>query len=151
MRCSHLNRALYALEGIKMRKLSGSCLCNKVKIEVPDEFEYMGNCHCSECRKFTGSDYSSVGGLSSDKFSFTSGEEFVRIYGKSEETELAFCSLCGSSLFSRKLKTGKHNIRLGILDDIPTHKPNFHIFTGSKAPWNEISDGLKQFEKGPVK
>ncbi len=24
-----------------MRKLSGSCLCNKVKIEVPDDFEYM--------------------------------------------------------------------------------------------------------------
>ncbi|HGZ7310312.1 TPA: GFA family protein [Vibrio parahaemolyticus] len=134
-----------------MRKLVGSCLCSKVQIEVPDEFEYMGNCYCSECRKFTGSDYSSVGGLSSDKFSFKSGEEFVSVFKKSAETELAFCRCCGSSLFSRKVKTGKHNIRLGILDDAPTHKPSFHIFTGSKAPWNEITDGLKQFDKGPVK
>ncbi|OAN17999.1 ADP-ribosylglycohydrolase [Photobacterium jeanii] len=134
-----------------MRKLSGSCLCNKVQIEVPDDFEYMGNCHCSECRKFTGSDYSSVGGISSDKFRFIAGEEFVTIYPKSAETELAFCRCCGSSLFSHKLKTHKHNIRLGILDDVPTHKPSFHIFTASKAPWNEITDDLKQFEKGPVK
>ncbi|MGF1716702.1 GFA family protein [Photobacterium chitinilyticum] len=134
-----------------MRKLVGSCLCQKVQIEVPDNFEYMGNCHCSECRKFTGSDYSSVGGLSSENFSFKAGEEFVSVYPKSEDTELAFCSSCGSSLYSRKLKTGKHNIRLGILDDIPTHKPTFHIFTDSKAPWSEITDGLKQFKKGPVK
>lgn len=128
-----------------------SCLCKKVQIEVPDDFDYMGNCHCSECRKFTGSDYSSVGGLSSDKFRLTSGEDFIIVYPKSEDTELAFCSTCGSSLFSRKLKTEMHNIRLGILDDIPTHKPSFHIYTGSKASWNEITDGLQQFEKGPVK
>ncbi|MBC7005010.1 GFA family protein [Photobacterium sp. BZF1] len=133
-----------------MKKLVGSCLCRKVQIEVPDDFDYMGNCHCSECRKFTGSDYSSVGGLSSEKFRLISGDEFITIYPKSEETELAFCSNCGSSLYSRKLKTGKHNIRLGILDDILKHKPNFHIFTGSKAPWNEITDGSKQFENGPI-
>ena len=134
-----------------MKKLNGSCLCGKVQIEVPDEFEYMGNCHCSECRKFTGSDYSSVGGLSSEKFRFKAGEDYVSLFQKSEETELAFCRICGSSLFSKKLKTGKHNIRLGILDDIPTHKPNFHIFTSSKAPWNDITDNLMQFDKGPVK
>ena len=38
-----------------MKLLTGSCLCGKVDIEIPDEFEYMGNCHCSDCRKFTGS------------------------------------------------------------------------------------------------
>ncbi|ETX87208.1 glutathione-dependent formaldehyde-activating enzyme family protein, partial [Vibrio parahaemolyticus EKP-028] len=50
-----------------MEVLKGSCLCGKVKLEVADEFKYMGNCHCSECRKFTGSDYSSAGGIALDK------------------------------------------------------------------------------------
>ncbi len=68
-----------------------------------------------------------------------------------KETELAFCKCCGSSLFSRKITGGKHNIRLGILDSTPTHKPSFHIFVASKAPWLEINDDLKQFEKSPVK
>ncbi|MEF1216114.1 ADP-ribosylglycohydrolase, partial [Vibrio alginolyticus] len=41
------------------------------------------------------------------------------------------------------------NIRLGILDDTPSHKPDFHIFVASKAPWLEISDNLTQFDAGP--
>ena len=133
-----------------MTQLTGSCLCGAVVIQVPDEFEYMGNCHCSECRKFTGSDYSSVGGISSSKYQLVQGQDELATYQKSEETELAFCQCCGSSLFSRKLKTAKHNIRLGILDSVPTHKPNFHIFVGSKAPWLDICDGLTQFEQGPA-
>ena len=31
-----------------MEMLTGSCLCGKVGIEVPDDFDYMGNCHCSD-------------------------------------------------------------------------------------------------------
>ncbi|ART82662.1 ADP-ribosylglycohydrolase [Oceanisphaera profunda] len=126
--------------------LEGSCLCGKVKIQVPNEFEYMGNCHCSECRKFTGADYSSVGGISSAKFRFIAGEEDVTHYRKSAETELAFCKHCGSSLYSRKLTAGKHNLRLGMLNSKPSQQPSFHIFVGSKAPWHEINDQLEQFE-----
>jgi hypothetical protein len=134
-----------------MKTLSGSCLCNQVQFEIPDDFTFMGNCHCSQCRKFTGSDYSSVGGVPSEKFQLTAGEEFITLYRKNEETELAFCKCCGSSLFSKKLVLGLHNVRLGVLNDTPTHKPTFHIFTGSKAPWNDILDDLKQFETRPSK
>ena len=132
-----------------MKTLSGTCLCGKVKIQIPDDFEYMGNCHCSECRKFSGSDYASVGGLDSSKFRIVTGESDITYFHKTEETDLAFCSFCGSSLFSRKNKGKKHNIRLGILNDAPAKKPGFHIFTGSKAEWSNICDDLPQFEEGP--
>ncbi len=134
-----------------MKQLEGTCLCGKVKIQIPDDFDYMGNCHCSECRKFSGSDYASVGGIDSSKFKFIAGEESVTYYHKTRETDLAFCSSCGSSLFTKKVLTNKHNIRLGILNDAPTHKPSFHIFTDSKAPWLKIADDLPQFPEKPVK
>ncbi|MCM8524875.1 MAG: GFA family protein [Lentisphaeraceae bacterium] len=133
-----------------MEILQGSCLCGKVKLQINGEFEYMGNCHCQQCRKFTGSDYSSVGGVSSENFNFIEGEDYVGVYLKSDETELSFCKCCGSSLFSRKITGGKHNIRLGILDSTPKQKPSFHIFVDSKAPWYEINDGQKQFSEGPT-
>ncbi len=132
-----------------MKNLSGTCLCGKVKIQIPDEFEYMGNCHCSGCRKFSGSDYASVGGIDSSKFKIVSGEGSITYFHKTEETDLAFCSVCGSSLFARKNTGKKHNIRLGILNDVPTKKPAFHIFTDSKAQWNNIFDDLPQFKEGP--
>ncbi len=131
-----------------MEVLKGSCLCGKVKLEVADEFKYMGNCHCSECRKFTGSDYSSVGGIALDKLLIIQGKEDIQTYQKSENTELCFCRHCGSSLYSKK-NNGIVNIRLGVLDDAPSHKPSFHIFVASKAPWLEITDNLTQFEGGP--
>ncbi len=133
-----------------MKYLTGSCICGQVEFKIPDEFPLMGNCHCTECRKFSGSDYAAVGGVDSDNFEFTKGEDKVSYYAKSEETDLAFCSNCGCSLFSRKNSGHKHMVRLGTLNEVPSQRPSFHIFTCEKAPWNEIGDGLKQFEKGPV-
>ncbi|NMT17508.1 GFA family protein, partial [Vibrio parahaemolyticus] len=104
--------------------------------------------HCSECRKFTGSDYSSAGGIALDKLLIIQGKEDIQTYQKSENTMLCFCRHCGSSLYSKK-NNGIVNIRLGILDDTPSHKPDFHIFVASKAPWIEISDNLTQFDVGP--
>ncbi|WP_461535293.1 GFA family protein [Spongorhabdus nitratireducens] len=133
------------------KQLKGSCLCGAIEFQVEDNFDYVGNCHCSECRKFTGSDYSSAGGIASDKFNFVKGENAVSFYKKSENTELAFCKTCGSSLFSIKSDSGRYNIRLGALDDAPSQKPGFHIYVGSKAAWLEINDDLKQFEAHPEK
>lgn len=132
-----------------MKTLTGKCLCGKVEIQVPDQFGFIGYCHCSECRKWSGSAFNTGGLVDSADFRIVAGEEFVSLYHKSEETDLGFCSNCGSSLFSHKLKRGKHIIRLGILDDVPSQRPGAHIFTASKAPWFEITDGLEQFDTVP--
>ncbi|QWL64957.1 GFA family protein [Aeromonas jandaei] len=132
-----------------MKQLHASCFCGAIHLTLPDQFDYVGNCHCSECRKFSGSDYASVGGLDGSKVTVTQGEEALTRYRKSAETTLAFCRNCGSSLFSEKQSSGKINLRLGILDDVPTQSPNFHIFVGSKAPWHQIGDDCPQFETRP--
>jgi len=36
------------------RILAGRCECRAVRYEVPDEFLYAANCHCSHCRASTG-------------------------------------------------------------------------------------------------
>ena len=132
-----------------MNTLHASCLCGAVALTLPDQFDYMGNCHCSECRKFSGADYASVGGLDGDKVTIAKGSEAISRYQKSDETSLAFCRHCGSSLFSQKHSTGKINLRLGILDEAPSQKPAFHIFVGSKAPWHQIGDDCPQFDTRP--
>jgi hypothetical protein len=125
-----------------MHSLTGSCLCGRIKVRFPDRFEYLVNCHCSECRKFSGAAFSSVGGVASDTFEIVSGSESIAVYHKTEDTDLHFCSACGSSLFSRKLARGLVNVRLGILDNAPSRAPEYHIYVGSKAPWHEITDAL---------
>ncbi|WP_429094932.1 GFA family protein [Aeromonas veronii] len=132
-----------------MKELHASCLCGAVTLTLPDQFDYMGNCHCSECRKFSGGDYASVGGLDGNQVTIVKGEEAIGRYRKSAETTLAFCRHCGSSLFSQKSSSGKINLRLGVLDDVPSQRPAFHIFVGSKAPWHQIGDDCPQFDTRP--
>lgn len=129
-----------------MKYLTGSCLCGKVEIQVPDKFEFIGYCHCSECRKWSGSAFAAGGLVEIEDFKITSGDGFVSHYHKSEETDLGFCSNCGSSLFSKKLKRGKYIVRLGVLNGNPTQRPDVHIFVASKAPWFEITDHLDRFD-----
>lgn len=132
-----------------MKHLSGSCLCGKVTIQITDKFDFVGYCHCSGCRKWSGSAFATGGLVDADGFKVTSGERYISYYRESEETDLGFCNNCGASLFSKKLKLGKHIVRLGILDETPTQRPNVHIFTASKAPWFEITDQLDRFDELP--
>ncbi|HET6806529.1 MAG TPA: GFA family protein [Frateuria sp.] len=132
-----------------MKKLKGSCLCRQVSFEVADEFIFLGYCHCSECRKWTGSAFATGGMVPASALTLTAGSEVVRHYRKSVQTELVFCGQCGSSLYSRKLLVDRCIVRLGTLDDTPTRAPNVHIYCASKAPWYEIMDALPQYDELP--
>lgn len=57
-----------------------------------------------------------------------------------------FCGECGSALGDLGTQEGSYAITASILDDDPGLRPAGHIFTGSKADWYEICDGLEQYE-----
>ena len=132
-----------------MDKLRGSCLCGAVQYQIPDQLQYAAYCHCSECRRFSGSAFSAVGGVARDYLEINSGEELIKYFKKTEASNMAFCSVCGSSLFAEKPLKGLVHLRLGTLMDCPSLKPQAHVFVGSKAPWFEITDQLPQFEGLP--
>ena len=130
-------------------RLWASCLCGSVKIAVKDRFSYFGTCHCSQCRKFSGSAFSVVAGIPYEDFEVVNGESDIKYYVKSETGTLAFCGTCGSSLFGDRSDIKMIHLRAGILDDPPSQHPTYHVCTGSKAPWYQITDSLKQFEELP--
>ena len=132
-----------------MRMLRGGCLCGAVEYEIPDALQYAGYCHCSECRRFSGSPFSAFGGIPKASFRLLKGAESIKHYAKSANTTLGFCSICGSSLYAEKTQREMINLRLGTLRDIPSLAPQAHAFVGSKVPWDEIRDGLIQFEGAP--
>ena len=131
-----------------MKTIAGRCLCSAVQYEVNDNFKYSGFCHCSDCRRFSGSASSAMAGIPLEEFSLLKGEEFLKRYLKSENTVLAFCNNCGSSLYAEKPMRGMLHLRLGTLNEEPSLKPQFHSFVASKAEWDNICDGLPQFQAG---
>jgi len=58
-----------------------------------------------------------------------------------------FCQHCGSPIISKSLSNpDKVRVRLGVIESNINERPAAHIFTTSKANWEEISDDLPQYE-----
>jgi hypothetical protein len=128
--------------------LRGSCLCGLVAYEVPDSFEYSLYCHCSKCRRATGAAAKPFAAIKSDRLRFASGGDHVMRFGGGTNHD-AHCERCGSLLYSLVRNGTYLHVTLGTLIDSPSIRPTAHIFVGSKAPWDDICDGLPQFDGLP--
>jgi hypothetical protein len=116
---------------------------------VADEFVYAANCHCSNCRRATGSAFKPFAGIERNKLHITKGENKLMIFGN-ENANDARCAACGSFLFSVVREGAFVHVAMGTLLDDPTIRPTNHIFVRSKAPWFTITDDLPQYEEHVV-
>jgi hypothetical protein len=128
------------------RPLAGRCLCGAVAYEVDDAFEYALNCHCSRCRRATGSAFKPLAGIRRDRLRVTRGAERALRYGDDAHHDI-HCGTCGSLLYSVVREGEWVHVALGTLIDPPSIRPTHHIMVGSKAPWFTITDDLPQFEE----
>ena len=131
-----------------MTQLAGECLCGAVRFSVEDSFRYALNCHCSQCRRTTGTAFKSFAGIERPKFRVVAGETGLLIYGNPDSHD-SHCRICGSFLYS-VVRSGTYvHVNLGALRDEPAIRPTAHIYVGSKAPWHEITDDLPQHDQLP--
>ncbi|MFV3077838.1 GFA family protein [Niveispirillum fermenti] len=128
----------------EFQSLAGQCYCGAVRYRVTDAFAYAANCHCSGCRRATGSAFKPFAGIEARHLSITQGQ--IRIYGDALCHD-AHCPTCGSLLYSLVRDGAYVHVTLGTLVDTPTIRPTEHIFVGSKAPWYNITDNLPQFQE----
>jgi hypothetical protein len=127
----------------EQKRLKGQCLCGAVRYVVTDAFLYAANCHCSLCRRTTGSAFKPFAGIERSKLSLL-GEDKVMRFGDDQGHDV-HCRECGSMLYS-VVRDGEYvHVALGTLVDEPSIRPDKHIFVRSKAPWFTITDELPQF------
>jgi len=60
--------------------VKGSCLCEGVRYEVELPFLRANHCHCSLCRKQSGTFGLSQGRVPREQFRLLEGEELLRVY-----------------------------------------------------------------------
>ena len=95
----------------------GSCLCGKIRYTIEGELSDFSYCHCSSCRKASGSAFAANAGLERKNFVLTDPEGVLREYESSPGKFRAFCSHCGSPLYAYLAKTPEWiRLRLGSLD-----------------------------------
>lgn len=127
----------------------GSCYCGAVKYEITGKPLAFMNCHCPDCRKFTGAAFSPVVVAEAAGFRLLAGADHLVPFQSSPGRHRYFCTTCGNPLFSRAdHRPGMVFIRAGSLDDDPGLKPQAHFWTSAKAPWHDICDSIPQHPQG---
>lgn len=129
----------------------GSCLCGDVRFVLEGEPILARNCHCSRCRLARSAAHACNVLAPFDAIRITQGAARIASY-KIPEAQFftqTFCTTCGGKTPRHDAGRGIAVAPLGAFDDDPGTYPQRHIFTGSKAPWFEITDGLPQDEGAP--
>jgi len=126
--------------------LKGSCLCSNIRFEYSGKLGPITQCHCSQCRKTSGTAFAANCSIDKSHFKIVSGESSITEFESTPDKFRAFCNNCGSPIYSRRDSLpDKLRIRIGLLDTKIDNKPAFHIFVDSKAEWHEICDEIPQY------
>jgi hypothetical protein len=136
--------------------IRGSFLCGGVKFEISDAAGPFELCHCSRCRKVTGSAYLPGLRVRRESLRFVEGTALIATYEapileRPPAYRSCFCSRCGSPVPDPGHDSTSIDIAAGLLDDDPAMRPERHIFVDLKAPWSHIDDGLPQFSKAAIR
>ena len=131
--------------------IAGSCVCGAVRYSIRPPFFAFQLCHCSRCRKASGSAFGSNLFVKVAQLAWDEGEGHVRRYELPEAKYWShcFCDTCGSSL-PWLTRTGKaYIVPAGTLDADPGVRPARNIFWGSRADWCVEPGELEKCDEGP--
>lgn len=124
----------------------GSCLCGAYRFEVRGPVLFLKNCHCSRCRKMSGSSFATYARAYTRDLEVLSVGAGLTTYERCPGNVIAFCRRCGSLVPYPPPDSPLVEFGAGLLDDDPAVGIEYHIYVGSRAPWCELSDDLPQFE-----
>jgi len=132
--------------------IRGGCLCGGVRFELEHAVGPFELCHCTRCRKVSGSAFVAGLGVRARDFRLLEGGEWIRRYRAPIREHppayaVAFCSRCGSPVPDPPDGADWFEIPAGLLDDDPQLRPERHIFVECAAPWFSIADALPRLTK----
>lgn len=130
----------------------GGCLCGAVRYESTADAIFMGNCHCRDCQKASGSGYEAAIGVPAPTLKVTGTVKYHEIKADSGSmVSRGFCPDCGSRLFGKTSGMPQLAIVMaGSLDDPKQFQPGMDVYVSSAQPWDHMNPALPKFAKMPM-
>lgn len=134
-----------------MKQYQGECLCGACPyiITAEQKPQAMYFCHCSRCRKETGSAHGANVFFEEAQLIWEKGKDNLTSF-KLENTrkQRAFCKTCGSPL--PRQENSQVILPAGSLDKDISLEPTAHIFYKSRSSWEDSLIDLKRFDELPT-
>lgn len=128
---------------------TGQCNCGAVRFEIDANLSGIYVCHCSICRRFTGSNGIAVVLFPKDRFRWIRGQEVIATWKKpGADWQSWFCSVCGSPVPGENDAQRMFAPASSITEGGDGLEVIHHFWVGSKAKWDEIGDAGRQHTEG---
>tara|TARA_B100001029_G_scaffold131289_1_gene110176 strand:+ start:211 stop:672 length:462 start_codon:yes stop_codon:yes gene_type:complete len=131
---------------------SGSCLCGRLSYSFDrDHVISAHHCHCTDCRKMTGSGKATIIMVPTEKLKLNGELKTFTITG-SDGSHVArgFCPNCGSQLISYVEEMPDIRfIKAGSLDNGEWVKINSSFWSQSAEPWSPVDPTCPSFTGNP--
>ena len=128
-------------------RIEGTCLCGGIRFALRGPLPGIVQCHCSLCRRASGTAAIATIGVPADQFDWISGEDLITIYERPSGYGTAFCRICGSPAPDVNRGRTRYGIPVGLLADSADLSVIEHIWVGSKASWEVIGGDAVCFEE----
>ncbi|MBF7695312.1 GFA family protein [Acinetobacter rathckeae] len=116
----------------------GRCLCGEVQFLIKKEIQVIYHCHCSLCRKQSGTGANAATLINEKHFEWSCNTEIIKTFKKNTGFTCCFCKYCGSPVPNKVGNTEFVWIPLGLLDEIPTVTQRLGFCLHSKSSWAPI-------------
>ena len=128
--------------------MKGSCLRGQCVFEIQGDLGPVGKCHCTKCRKMSGTGSNAVFWNHPENFEWLCGEDNAKQYNLRDGWRSIFCNDCGPPLPA--LVGGKiWVVPAGLMDEGPNVGVRGHIWVETKPNWEIIGDDAPQFLQAP--
>ena len=127
-------------------KATGGCLCGSVRYEVTGPLRPVVACHCTMCRRSSGSFVHATAARLAD-FRLTE-EKGLAWYRSSPGARRGFCKICGGNLFWQADGAAVISIMAGSIDGKTGLDLVRHIYAGDKGDYYSLEDSVPAQDDG---
>lgn len=121
-------------------RITGSCLCGRVRFEATTPPRRVTHCHCRSCRRAVGAVVATFATFETDAVRWLGEPDR---YDSSDRAWRGFCIRCGSSVcFGFKPRPERTYVALGVFDDPGAFPAGFHDHRKAKVPWLHLDEEL---------
>ena len=132
--------------------LVGSCQCGKIRYQVTGDPLVAIACHCNDCRKLSGSAFSTVLVVKAEDLTV---EGTLKLWERATDTgrrsHAYFCPDCGNRIYHQDPdKPHIIRIRSGSLDQPKIPEPLIHVFAERTQSWLRFAEAAIKYDRQPL-
>lgn len=131
--------------------IKGGCLCGAVRFENRTQPQLVGHCHCTDCRRSSGTGHSTHAVVPEAGLTVTGKVTFYESTADSgNRVRRGFCGICGSPLLStNSAMAGVAFLRVSALDDPEVVNPQMIVYASRAPSWDKMDPTLPAFATMP--